>query len=44
MRGLSLLLGIVGALGLTVPYPFVGVLLWSWFALQQPHREVYGIA
>jgi probable O-glycosylation ligase (exosortase A-associated) len=44
MRGLGLLLGIVGALGLTVPYPYVGVLLWSWFTLQQPHREVYGIA
>jgi probable O-glycosylation ligase (exosortase A-associated) len=34
----------VGALGLTVPYPYVGVLLWSWFALQQPHQEVFGFA
>ena len=32
------------ALGLTVPYPYVGVLLWSWFALEQPHRDVYGFA
>jgi len=44
MRGLGLLLGVVGALGLTLPYPYVGVLLWTWFALQQPHREVYGFA
>jgi probable O-glycosylation ligase (exosortase A-associated) len=44
MRSLGLLLGIAGALGLTLPYPYVGVLLWTWFALQQPHRDVYGFA
>lgn len=42
MRALVLLAGIVGALGLAVAYPYIGVLLWSWFALQQPHHEVYG--
>jgi probable O-glycosylation ligase (exosortase A-associated) len=42
MRALGLFLGIVGGLGLTVPYPYVGVLLWSWLALQSPHRDVYG--
>ena len=42
MRELGLLLGITGALGVTLAYPYVGVLLWSWFALQQPHREAYG--
>jgi probable O-glycosylation ligase (exosortase A-associated) len=42
MRGLFLLGGILGALGMTLAYPFVGVLLWSWFTLQQPHQEAYG--
>jgi probable O-glycosylation ligase (exosortase A-associated) len=42
VRELGLLLGIVGGLGMTLAYPYVGVLLWSWFALQQPHQEAYG--
>ena len=42
MRALVLLLGIAGGLGITVAYPYVGVLLWSWFTLQQPHQEAYG--
>ena len=43
MRAFGLLIGIFGALGLTLVNPYVGVLLWSWFALQQPHQEAYGI-
>ena len=43
MRGLLLLVGIVGGLGLTLPFPYVGVLLWTWFALQQPHQDAYGL-
>ena len=42
MRNLVLLLGIVGALGITVAYPYVGALLWAWFTLQQPHEQAYG--
>ena len=42
MRALVLLVGILGALGMTLAYPYVGVLLWSWFTLQQPHQEAYG--
>lgn len=42
MRALVLLIGILGGLGMTVRYPYAGVLLWSWFTLQQPHREAYG--
>ena len=42
MRGLVLLGGILGALGMTLAYPYVGALLWSWITLQQPHREAYG--
>jgi len=44
MRDLVLAFGVAGALGLTLAYPYVGVLLWSWFALEQPHQETYGFA
>ncbi len=43
MRALVLLIGILGGLGATLFYPFAGVLLWSWFTLQQPHREAFGL-
>jgi putative inorganic carbon (HCO3(-)) transporter len=42
VRALVLLLALAAGLGLTLRYPFVGVLLWVWFALEQPHREAYG--
>jgi putative inorganic carbon (HCO3(-)) transporter len=42
VRGLVLLLGVAGGLGMTLAYPYVGVLLWSWFTLQQPHEQAYG--
>ena len=32
-----------GCLGLTFRYPYVGVLTWTWLAIMQPHREVYGV-
>lgn len=32
----------MAALGLTLPHPFVGVLLWAWFTLQTPHQEAFG--
>ena len=38
MRGDFLLLTIVAALGMTLRFPFVGVLLWSWYALQTSAR------
>lgn len=42
MRALALLWGIAFGLAMALRYPFVGVLLWSWFTLQQPHREAFG--
>jgi probable O-glycosylation ligase (exosortase A-associated) len=44
VRGLILLMGVLGGLGMTLAFPFVGVLLWSWFSLQQPHQDAYGFA
>lgn len=42
MREIVLLIAIVAGLVMTVRRPFVGVLLWEWFTLQNPHRETFG--
>ena len=44
MRDIALL-AIVG-LGLlaTLRYPYVGILLWSWITLMDPHQQAYGFS
>ena len=42
MRSVLLLIAIIAGLGMTLRWPFVGVLIWEWFTLQNPHRETYG--
>ena len=42
MREILLLIAIIAGLGMTFRTPFVGVLIWEWFTLQNPHRETYG--
>ncbi|GAA0540654.1 putative O-glycosylation ligase (exosortase A-associated) [Rhizomicrobium palustre] len=42
MREILLLIAILAGLGMTLRWPFVGVLIWEWFTLQNPHRETYG--
>jgi probable O-glycosylation ligase (exosortase A-associated) len=44
MRDYLLVLGILGALGMALAYPFAGVILWAWFAIQNPHEEAYGFS
>jgi probable O-glycosylation ligase (exosortase A-associated) len=44
VRDIVLVLAIIVALGMTLRWPFVGVLLWTWFALQSPHQETFGFA
>jgi len=44
MRVLVLILAVLVGLGLTLQYPFVGILLWTWFTVQMPHQEVFGFA
>ncbi len=34
---------VLTCLGLTLRYPFAGILAWTWIAIMQPHREVYGV-
>jgi probable O-glycosylation ligase (exosortase A-associated) len=44
MRDIILVLAILGGLGVTLRYPFAGVLLWTWFTCQNPHQEAFGFA
>ncbi len=42
MREILLLKAIVVGHAMTLRWPYVGVLIWEWFTLQNPHRETYG--
>jgi putative inorganic carbon (hco3(-)) transporter len=42
LREILLMIAILAGLGMTLRWPFVGVLIWEWFTLQNPHRETYG--
>jgi probable O-glycosylation ligase (exosortase A-associated) len=44
MRDLLLALIIFGSVPFTLVRPFVGVLLFTWFSLMNPHRMTYGFA
>src|SRR5215510_7730713 len=43
MRLLLLIAIIGGLLPLAGVYPHVGLLVWSWFTLMQPHREAWDL-
>lgn len=42
MREILLLVAILVGLFMTFRWPFVGILIWEWFTLQNPHRETFG--
>src|SRR3954447_17193792 len=44
MRGLVLFIVFIGLLSLVFKRPFVGILMWFWISLMNPHRIVYGFA
>jgi putative inorganic carbon (HCO3(-)) transporter len=44
VRDYALVLAIVVALGYAILYPFAGVILWTWFTIQNPHQEAYGFS
>ena len=44
MRDIALILALATGLGVTLFYPFAGVLLWTWFTLQNPHQEAWGFS
>lgn len=44
MRDLALAMVLALLLPLVFRFPFVGIYLWEWFALMNPHRLVYSFA
>lgn len=44
MRDLALAMVLAVLLPLAFRFPFVGIYLWEWFALMNPHRLVYSFA
>ena len=44
MRGLLLFIVFIGLLSFVFKRPFVGVLMWFWISLMNPHRLSYGFA
>ena len=43
MRGLALFAAFFSALPIALVFPFIGLLVWAWFAFMSPHRETFGI-
>jgi len=44
MRDIWLVAWVSLGLGFTFRFPFVGVLIWEWFSLMNPHREAFGFS
>ena len=44
MRDIFLVIAVLAGLGVTFAYPFVGLLLWEWFSLMQPHEQAFGFS
>ncbi len=44
MRDIFLVIVIIAGLGVTLRYPFAGVLIWEWLSLMQPHEEAWGFS
>lgn len=44
MRDIWLVAWLLVGLGYTFRFPFVGMLIWEWFSLMNPHREAFGFS
>lgn len=44
MRDIVLVLFVMGGLVVALRYPFVGVLLWTWFSVAAPHQEAFSFS
>lgn len=44
MRDIWLVAWLALGLGFTFRFPFVGVLIWEWFSLMNPHMEAFGFS
>lgn len=44
MRDIVVMMAFLGLLPLCFSRPFTGMLIWTWFAVMNPHRETFGFA
>ena len=44
MRDLIIVIGLVGLIPLILRRPHIGVLVWTWIAILNPHREAFGFS
>jgi len=44
MRDIWLVAAVLIGMGITLRRPFVGVIIWTWFALMAPHQEAFGFS
>jgi len=44
MSGLALATSFFALLSLVFKRPYVGILMWFWISLMNPHRKVFGFA
>ncbi len=44
MRDIIIMIGFLGLMPLCFSRPFIGVLVWTWFSVMNPHRGTYGFA
>jgi len=44
MRDLIIVIGLIGLIPLILRRPHIGVLVWTWIAILNPHREAFGFS
>lgn len=44
MRDIVIVLGVLAMLPFILKRPFIGVLVWTWIAILNPHREAFGFS
>lgn len=44
MRDVLLVAAIAAVLAATLAHPFAGLILWTWFSLQNPHQEAFSFS
>lgn len=44
MRDIIIAVGLIGLIPLILRRPYIGVLVWTWIAILNPHREAFGFS
>ena len=44
MRDIIIVIGLIGLIPMILKRPYIGVLVWTWIAILNPHREAFGFS